>query len=1415
MGGVIVPQNQNEISKSVGKSANVTMSPRSGQASGSASIDTNHKLGKRKLQDVPPSLFGDEGPSQVKKARNHVSKTVPLSTAAGLPKKVQRPRKKPRSVIPRALRKKPNITVKSHFHSNAKSSPSPDTSTSVAYDRKRPIESSAHQCHSKDVSVAVNSRAICSVNAFSEAYTLTNLRPHKLRGISPEIPLQSDSSHSLTGYVSSDTGSNSAVCKPSRRLYDSESGQTTTDEQSESYSEDDWKPARVKKKKFVRHKTMKAAGLVIDDILKIRKQSSRTVLYDCIGSPKGKNKKGAHSPKRRLSLITRDSPKSERWAGPSARKPFALATSFLGSPGNIQTRSKRMEKVDTNLAQVTLGGSGNENHNVIRKAVLPSTDSSADEQDSGGGEMSKDSDSEKVNEATWLKKSPKRQLTVQLDKEIRLELKRNNVDDEQVQSPKPLSEQKSSEAQPVEDTRVKQRMLTQQSDEGGEMLTVDPLVFATLNSNKDKDEHSSNKQTKISSKQNMPQFSDEELEDAIVDVLGIDSVDEDNINGGARADLRENFTRVRLTDADFTTGDSLFPGLEDNNTSMSSEDETEEDSSKQQNGRLSDDDTQEPIDVLGLDDATTTSNTENTEGEGSSENDTCNAKLSNLVEKLNKPTVIKLTNADLTTEGSLLQEGGWTGDGAVGNIEDTGGSDDGDGSSGHGGSTMEDSLLQEGGWRGDGAVGDIEDTGGSDDGDGSSDHGSNTEEPGGGERLDSKPQILKSLSGKAVHDLMKAAISSGHCSERVGTVASKEGKSEKRRPRLKRAGAKKKQFVDQSSLQNVRIVLDALPVHRLPVGKAAVIVDSKKFTTKDNKKGTKKKLKAGAASRSHGAQVGGEDKVAKRTKSKKDHKPSKRKKVAKQMEDDSDDIVVKDLVEANNSEDYRVKLKLVSKQKLPEKKLSTKPTRFKPLSGPMGIASSAEDDDAATISGKRRQKLRTVEHTSKPLKVPNKRLTTKKVVQEGDAVISDSCVSKKAMEAEADIMTRLSQNHHRKTVGETSSLSTASVANPTIFQSHSLGESQNEEKYRSKTATLDAVVTSPITHSPLRSRSLEEHSYCKIAPTLPTSSVEVPQNQIQHRSKRTPSTSCTSLPSQNTQSKTVGEASSKSTGTDSTTDQPRNMDEYSNRNSATAIVHGPLQNHQSKAVQVGSKSTVAQPTTALASRKQKNRHGKTDPTPSSLSQKMQKRDTKTVGEVSSKSTAAATKATNSTTRMLQDQPRYKSAVTNAPLTAALLAPNQARSKSVVTNAPLTAALLSQNQTISKPAVTNLTSAKPLLSQNQASSKSAVVNPTSAPLLAQNLVDIHRRTLGTSTCSAVTVGKDGDSNSNRNTTENSLSVKGGASVTMTTSRLTSIAEDSTGESTLHPKKKRSTLLNRTKASSGFQLSVVEDEKVSLM
>ena len=1431
MGEIVPPkQNQSETAKSVAKSIDVPVSPRSGHANGSAGTDSNHKLGKRKHQDIPPSLLEGEGPSQVKKARNHVSKIVSLSRVAGpAPKKVQKPRKKPRSIIPRGLRRKPNNTVRSHSHSNAKS----DTS---AYDRKRSIESSAHQCHSKDLSTH-------NINASSEAYTLTNPSPHKLRGISPEIPLQSDSSsQSLTGksdHVSSDVESNS---KPSRRLYDSEESSQTTDEQSESYSEDDWEPARVKKKKFMRHKTMKAAGLIIDDILKIRKQSSRTVLYDCIGSPK--TKKGSHSPKRRLSLITRDTPKSERWAGPSARKPVTLAPSFLGSPATLLARSERTERSNTNLMQVTSGG-GNEKHDahVVHKAVLPSTDLSteADEQDDGSaGEVSKDSDNEKTSKVTWLKKLPKRRLTVELDRESRLE---GNHSGDESPKPKPLLEVKSSEAGPVEDTREKQRMLGQLSDEGGEML-VDPLVCTALNgSDKDKDEQSSNKAAKISSKQNTIPSSEEDLEDAIVDVLGIDPVDEENTNvpDGARANERQKFTRIRLTDADFTVGeDSRLEG----NTLMSSEDdETEEDSSKQQNGRLSDDDTQEPIDVLGLDDAATTSS--NTEGEWSSENDQVKP-LFNVAQKLKpKHTVIRLTDEDLTTEGSLLQE--------------------------------------EGDWRReDGALRNIEDTGDDDDDDDSNGDGSSTEEPAGGEEHNSQQQTSRKLTDKAIHDIMKA---SSHCSVQLDTVVSIGGN---RSWRLKRPVTKQNEFVDQSNLQDFQVVLDTVPV---PVGKTAVVDDSNKLITKDKKKGTKKKkkLKAGAASGdviSRDVQTGAEGKVAKRKKSGQDSKRSKgKKKIAKLMEDDSNDIVVKDLVEDNNSEDYRVKLKLISKQKpQEEKKLSTKPMPFIPLSGPMGIASSAEDDDAATNNGKTGQKLRTVEQMSN-LNATDKEPTVKTVVQEGEgsgmeidtllaaisegsggmevdslqAVISDGHVSEKAIQAEADIMIRLSQNHHRKTVGETSSLSTVPVAKSTTFQSHGREEhnysqadptattvlSKNQEEHRSKTtseASLDALLTSPVNHSPLR--SLEEHSYSRTAPTLTAASLDVPQNQTEHHSKTSPSTACT-LPSQNIQSKTIGEASSESIGTgtttdqphtcsveersdksstaatvsglshdelsktvsskftetESTTDQPRSMEvEHSDGNSAAAIVHGPSQNHQSQAELVDS---ITQLTAALVSHYQKSLLSKTNPILSSLSQNLQARDSKTVGEASSKSTATTT-TTDSTSQESQDQANSKSALAY-PITAALLSQDQPRSEPAEANPPPTATL------------------------PQAEAKSAVANPTSTPFLAQNLIDIHRKTLGTSTSStAVTAGKDTGSNdsSSRNTTGNSSSVVGGASVTMatlstttmTTSRLTSIAEDSsTGESTLQPKKKkrRTKLLDRTKASSGFQLSVVEDKKVGVI
>ena len=1488
--GAIKPPKQNggKAAKSMMKNVHVTVSPHSDHANGNASVDVNHKLGKRKHQDVPPSLE-DEAPSQAKKARNHVSKTVLLDTTGPAPKKVQKPvhrRKKPRSVIPRALRKKPNNTVKSHSQSIAKSSPSPDTSP--ADDRKGSIESSAHQCHSKDIPVTENvakSRTIRSSGASSEVYMLTNPNPHKVRGISPEIPLQSDSSHTCsltgtTGYVSSDAESNPNVYKPSSRTpppYDSESSQT--DELSESYSEDDWKPARLKKKKAMRHKTMKAAGLIIDDILKIRKQSSRTVLYDCIGSPKGK--KGAHSPKRRLSLITRDTPKSERWAGPSTRKPLAIAAGFLGSPGTVQARSERMEKASTTLTQVNLGG-GNEKP-LIRKTALPSTDSSTDEQDSGtGGEMSKDSGSEKISKVTWLKKLPKRQLTVQLHKEIRIGGKH----------PKPLSELKSSEAGPVED-RVKQKTLSQQSDEP----LVDPLVFATLNSDKDKDEHSSNK-TKISSKQNTIPSSDEDLEDAIVDVLGIDSVDEDNTSG-ARANLKQNFTRIRLTGADFTTGDSPFPGLEDG-TSMSSEDEAEE-SSKQQNGRLSDDDMQEPIDVLGIDDTTS-----DTELEGSGESG--KAKALNLAQKP-KPTTIKLTDADLTVEGSPLQ-GGWR-NGAVENIED-------------------------------GSVGG---------------HGRTKEH---GERRKSK-QTPKTLTGKAICDIM-AAASSGQRS--VGTVMSKGDGSKKRKPRSKRALTKKRRFIAQSSLHNVRVVLDALPVCRSPIGKAAVIVNSKKSKIR-NKKGAKKKLKAGATSDVKGRSFAGvEGKVAKRAKTGQDSKPPKRKKVAKQMEDDSDDIVVKDLVEADN-EDYRVKLKLVSKQKPPEKKVSSKPTRFKPLSGPMGIASSAEDDDTANYNKKGR-KMRTTKHTSK-LKATDKKLTTKKVVKEDEgsgmevdaiqAVISEGSVSEKAMQTEGDIMTSLSQNHLRKTVGETSSEST--VASPTTLQPHGLEEcsysktdpiisslSPNQEEHHSKTvreASSDAVVTNSITH---QSRSLEEHNYSKTAPvvqprnqkeyhsktvreassdavmTSPIThqsrsleehnyskidcTVVQPQNQEEHCSKTICETSsdavvtspithqscsleehnyskidCAVVQSQNQEehrSKTICETSSDAVVTSPITHQSHSLEEHDNSKtivvqsqnqeehhsktmheaSSNAVVTSPithqshsleehsyskttpthtaasltqnLDEHNDKAVdEVNFKSAVANRTTDVPQNRTEHQ-SKANPTTvcTSLSQNVQ---SKTIGEASSQSTG-----TDSTT----DQPRsVEEHSDRSSATAVMSGLSQSHesktASSESTMAHPTSALLSQNHKdqhsktnpsasslaqnleechsktvgeISSKSTAATTNSTTQVSQNQARSKSTVANPTTATLLSQNLTDIHKKTLGISTCTTATVS---GSNS-RNTTGDSSTVVGGASVTMTSSRSTLSTTEESRESTQQPKKRRTTLLNRTKASSGFQLSVVEEKKV---
>ena len=1283
----------------------VALSAHSDHADENASITANYKLGKRKHRSIILSSE-DEAPSQPKKARNHVSKSVLHDTAGPAPNnKVQKPvrrRKKARSVIPRALRKpKPNNTVKFHSQSTNKSHSNSES--------KRLIESNTH---SKDISVAekvAKSHTIRNNGAFSEAHTGTNPSPHKLRGISPEIPLQSNSSAFLqngnSAYASSDTESSSDTYKPSNRMppaYDSESSQT--DDLSESYSEEDWKPARLKRKKSMRQKAMKAAGLIIDDILKIRrKQSSRTVIYDCIGSPKVK--KGVHSPKRRLSLITRDAPKAERWSGHSTRKSLTLSTDFFGSPGTIQARR---ESTSETLMQVNLGDS-NEGEPLVRKTDLSSTDSSTDEQSSSAVDDDSGGMSRAVSRATWLKELPKRQLTVQLDKEVRI---RGKYDSHHIQSPKPSSEAgdlKSSEESVLENGakhkhNIAQRMLSQQSGEP----SVDPLVFASFDDDdKDKDSHTSSNKAKDSSKQLTIPSSDEDLEDAIVDILGVDSVDEDNTNGtGTRANhdgLKQNFTRIRLTSADFTAGDSPTPGLEEGTSGNSSEDETKK-SSKQESGRVSDDDMQEPIDVLGVDDTTS-----NIEDKGSSERD--EAKL-NLAQTL-KPTLIKPTNADLTTESSLPQEGGE--EGAVENIKD--------GESG------------------------------------------STKELGG--RRNSEQTLPRILTGKEIHDLL-AAVSSKNIS--VETVLSKNDSSEQiSKPVL----TKKRRAIN---LQNVRVVLDALPVSRSPIGKAAVIVNCEDIKSRRNKEGTMRKVRAGARSdtRGHGVPKG-ESKIAKGTKAKQSSKPpSRRKKVAKQMEDDADDIVVKDLVEANN-EDYRVKLKLISKKQIPaEKKHGTKPTRFKPLSGPLGIASSTEDDDNVG-KVKKARKTRTVQHTSEK-KTAGRKLTTKQVVKEGEgsgmeidalqAVASKGSVSEKPMEIGKDIMTQLSsQSHHSKTIGEASS----ECINTTTPWARSLEEhnyskadpkattvSQNQEEHHRKAvaeASWNTVVTNPITHH--QPHNVEEHNYSKTIPP-PTSLsqnlegrhddrtvgeassksvVANPTNDLsENRTEQQSTTNPTigSLLSQILQSMTRGEMSFISAGTDSTSHEPHSLE------ASSTVLTGPSQNHPTS-----SEFPMTNVTATQASQDQRELQSETNPTTTSS---LEERHSKTVGEVSSKSA----EATNSTTTQM-----------------------------------------SQNQT------------------------SLAANPTTAHLSPQIQTEHHSNTIGNATRGIATVSSDsgsGGGSSSRNTVVDSLAAVGGASVTMTTSRSTSTAEDQSMGSNVQPKKKRTTLLNRTKASSGFQLSVVEEKKV---
>ena len=1079
-----------------------------GQAKKNAGIATNHKTGKRKHQNVPFSSE-DEAPPRLKKARKQVSK-LDLDRADPAPENMQktaRQRKKPRSVIPRALRKKQTNAIKSHSPPSAKS----HTGSRPADDVNRPVKSKPYRSHPKGTAEYAAESHVTHGDSGEDMSHVDS--PHKLRGISPEIPLQNNSSLS-SSCVSSDVESSMSEYRPSNTTPPPhDSGSSQQEELSESYSEEDEK--RTKLKKAIRQKKMKAAGLVIDDILKMRNRSSRAVLYDCIGSPKGK--KGANSPKRRLSLITRDITPKSKSKGPELSrkiKPFAISAGFFGSLGTNKAGSDKNEEPRPSLmplqSQMKVGAG-----NKAPLVCLSSADSGTDD-----GGTNKDG-SDNTSKVPYIKSS-KRQMSVQLDKE---EIKRWIHEDHHIiQNPEPTLEVadllvQGNQTETTADIdradhgrKSSDTTLVQQPHEKGlqesESL-ADPLVLTTSNGGEDTDSDSN------SSKQN-GNLSDENLDEPI-DVLVVDAMDQDSHSNGAKTrsdELKQTFTKIKLTDEDFSLGGSPTPGVGDDaatdseDDSSSSSGETKKQSSKQSE-RLSDEDLQEPIDVVAFDD-----NMSNTEDEESSESG--EEKLNFNGKSKPKTTIIKLTDDDFTTDSSLIQD---VGGGAIVNMED-------------------DSSSKEREER-------------------YSSKQMSTNHTGTGRDVGNHdPRFLP--------DDLLVAMSSG-----IGTAAViGEGGSEMKQSSKQKWT--KKRSIDQSSLRGVRVVLNALPlatsnsvIRRADINVRSKISKAKKITTKKRKIGTIDDAGGYDPARIEG-------KLGKRARHRQDSKPSKRRKVTNQVYEherdnyfqDSDDIVVKDLVD-DNSEDYSSK-RTKSKKKPSERKF-TKPTDeegvlyFKPLSGPLGIASSTEDDDCTNKAGE----------------------------DSGTGSVSSGSV---ATNSTAQLLSHTQKKHHSKAVRGVN-LKTVAIK-PTTQISHT------RQEHHSKTigeASSESIVTNPSTHHQSHTQQ-EEHlsktigeavselvaKYCTTHYISHTQQKEYSSRTIGEVSSESIETNPTSHSShiqEEDRSKTIGKVSSESIATKPTT-QHRS--------------HTRENEHRSKTIgEMSSESVAMKPTcTTHQSHIQEERHSK-------------------------------------------------------------------------------------------------------------------------------------------------------------------------------------------------------------------------------
>ena len=301
-------------------------------------------------------------------------------------------RKKMKTIVPRALRRKPGATSKSSFRPGSKSH-----SKSKHVDvKKRPDKRKSHLyppknfTSSKRVVKVVRAHTAHSAIHGTEGRRLkSGVRPSSLHGghecRSPEIPLQNNSL--LNDSISSDVDCLTDGGVETRAL--PLSLMASNHEQRRKKSKN--------RKKAEKVEMTDSAWIDREEILKATNSPSRAVFYDCIGSnvsPRSR-RKSSSTPEKRLSLIRRRNRLPSREIGNQVKrnalgmKPrfLGISTSFFESHTDIHHLSSNSDRYKNSfilaLQQPTTDAANDENY--VEKAqdsqtqVAPATSNITEE----------------------------------------------------------------------------------------------------------------------------------------------------------------------------------------------------------------------------------------------------------------------------------------------------------------------------------------------------------------------------------------------------------------------------------------------------------------------------------------------------------------------------------------------------------------------------------------------------------------------------------------------------------------------------------------------------------------------------------------------------------------------------------------------------------------------------------------------------------------------------------------------------------------------------------------------------------------------------------------------------------------------------------------------------------------------------